>query len=83
MVKTLIKIRGNKSKIFGHWLPKGLMLYKILMGEPVGQHLGGRTTYVCDGFPHKDFIGHRPLWEPMPKSMNPYMQISFKITKLK
>jgi hypothetical protein len=54
------------------------MSYKILMREPVGQHWGEggdvRTDlhmdihmYVRDGFPHKDFIGHQPLWEPMPK----------------
>jgi hypothetical protein len=24
-------------------------------------------TYVRDRFPHKEFIRHRPLWEPMPK----------------
>jgi hypothetical protein len=27
----------------------------------------GRMHVCTNGFPHKDFIGHRPLWEPMPQ----------------
>jgi hypothetical protein len=32
-----------------------------------GRDMTYRRRYVRDGFPHQDFIGHRPLWEPMPK----------------
>jgi hypothetical protein len=33
----------------------------------IGSQRGRCRIDVRDGFPHKDFIGHRPLWEPMPK----------------
>jgi hypothetical protein len=53
------------------------MSYQILMGEPVPFVRTSICPYVRPyvrpppsmlpyGFPHKDLIGHRPLWEPMP-----------------
>jgi hypothetical protein len=35
-------------------------------------------TDVRDEFPQKDFIGHRPLWEPMPKSRTGSIPFSVK-----
>jgi hypothetical protein len=79
----ILPYRFPHKDFIGHQLPKGPMFYKILMGESVTYvHPSVRTSvhpYVrlssppdaALQVPHKDFIGHRYLWEPMPRHPTP------------